>query len=65
MAYTPFVDSKPVATDTGTVFADTARENLMAMRDAVVMGMMKGWAYAQVEGTGTASIQQRYGTAAG
>jgi len=46
MAYTPFVDNKPVGTDTGLQAVDYMRENLMAMRDAVVMGAMKDWNYA-------------------
>ena len=60
MAYVPFVDSKPVATDTGLDVIDDIRENLMAMRDAVVIGMMAGWSYAPTVGTGSASQPQYY-----
>lgn len=62
MAYTSFVDNKPVATDTGAVFADTTRENLMAMRDAVVMGAMVGWAYSSSGGAEPATITYSKGT---
>jgi len=51
MAYNAFVDGKPVAADTGTQFADFTRENLMALRDAVVAGTMAGWNYAPAGGT--------------
>jgi hypothetical protein len=60
MAYTDFVDGKPVATDGGLLTIDYMRENLMAMRDAVVMGMMTGWSYAPTVGTGSASQPQYY-----
>ena len=60
MAYTDFVDNAPVATDTGLEFADTTRENLMAMRDMVIMNMAPGWTYDPVVGTGTASQPQYY-----
>jgi len=51
MAYNSFTDGKPVGTDTGLDAIDTIRENLMALRDAVVGGMMAGWDYAPAGGT--------------
>lgn len=43
MPYKHYQPDKPVMTDTGQQVIDTTRENLMAMRDAVVMGTMTGW----------------------
>ncbi|MEM1189950.1 MAG: hypothetical protein AAGI72_15565 [Pseudomonadota bacterium] len=60
MPYDAFVDAAPVASDTGNDFADTTRENLMALRDAVVMGLMKGWTYAPVGGTAAQPAQFLY-----
>jgi hypothetical protein len=51
MAYNNFADNKPVASDNGLVFADDTRNNLMAMRDAVVSGTMVGWNYSTSGGT--------------
>lgn len=51
MPYTPFVDSKPVGTDTGTEAINYIRQNLMAMRDAVVMGAMIDWDFSKSGGT--------------
>lgn len=44
MAYTAFDNSNPSPTQTGTNFANSAKANLLALRDAVVMGAMAGWA---------------------
>lgn len=38
MAYNPFDNSKPVIGDDGNIVIDEVRENLMALRDAVVAG---------------------------
>lgn len=51
MAYNAFTDGKPVGTDTGLEAIDYMRENLMALRDAVVAGAMAGWDYAPSGGT--------------
>lgn len=50
MAYNDFTDGKPVGTDNGLVTVDYMRENLMALRDSVVMAAMPGWNYSK---TGT------------
>lgn len=51
MAYTPFVDDRPVISDTGAQVVDRTRENLMALRDAVVAGVMPGWGMSVSGGT--------------
>ena len=51
MAYTAFADNKPVASDAGLAVINDTRNNLMAMRDAVVLGGMAGWDYAPTGGT--------------
>jgi len=44
MAYDPFTNAKPDGSvDTGPQVVDYTRKNLMAMRDAVVIGAMSGW----------------------
>lgn len=43
MPYKHYQPDKPVMTDSGQQIIDATRENLMAMRDAVVMGTMPGW----------------------
>lgn len=58
MAYTSFDDTKPVSSDNGLVTVDAIRNNLLAMRDAVVMGAFNDWNYAPTVGTGTASQPQ-------
>jgi len=51
MTYTAFADDKPTVDTNGLQVVDDTRNNLMAMRDAVVMGAMSGWAYAPSGGT--------------
>ena len=51
MAYTDFEDSKPVDTDTEPDVVDDTRNNLMALRDMLVMGAMPGWDMAPSGGT--------------
>lgn len=53
MAYVPFVDQKPVFSDNGDDVVDDIRENLMALRDAVVLGVLVGWDMTVTAGTGT------------
>lgn len=43
MAYAPFVSDKPVISDDGGVVVQKTRENLMALRDGIVAGMLAGW----------------------
>lgn len=47
MAYNQFVPDKPVISDTGGQVIDAIRQNLMALRDAVLTGAMVGWSMAQ------------------
>lgn len=58
MPYNSFTNDKPIGTDTGPQAIDYARNNLMAMRDAVNMGTMKSWNYSKTDGTGTAEQPQ-------
>jgi hypothetical protein len=51
VAYVSFQDSKPVASDAGVDVVDDMRTNMMALRDAVVAGVMEGWNYAPSGGT--------------
>ena len=46
MAYNSFTDSQPTASNTVNEFSDYTRENLMALRDAVIIGAMENWDYA-------------------
>ena len=46
MAYNPFLDNSPIAATNGSTIIDETRQNLDALRDAVVMGSMPGWTYA-------------------
>jgi hypothetical protein len=43
MVYVPFVSDKPVIADNGDVVINNTRQNLMAVRDGLVAGAMKGW----------------------
>lgn len=51
MAYNPFTNGKPVSSDNGLVAMDHIRYNLMAMRDALIMGAMSGWDMTTPAGT--------------
>ena len=53
MVYVAFVSDKPVIADDGDVVINNTRENLMALRDAVVAGALKGWNMSQVVGAGS------------
>lgn len=44
MSYPHYQPDKPVMTDTGQQIVDVTRTNLMAMRDAVILGALPGWA---------------------
>ena len=43
MGYTKFVSDKPVIADDGDVVINNTRQNLMALRDAVVAGNVVDW----------------------
>lgn len=58
MAYTLFAKDKPVIADTGAQVVDATRNNLMALRDAIVSGTLQGWTIAVTAGTGTAEQPQ-------
>lgn len=55
MAYLPFTSDKPVITDTGGQVIDRTRENLMALRDAIVTGALVSWDLATADITGPAA----------
>lgn len=58
MTYTQYDDAKPVGTDNGNVAITDIRNNLMAMRDAVVAGVMVGWDGTVTAGTGSTEKPQ-------
>lgn len=51
MVYVAFVSDKPVIADNGNIVIDNTRENLMALRDAIVAGALKGWWFTPSGGT--------------
>ena len=69
MAYVDFVDDKPVISDDGDVVINNTRENLMAVRDGVVMGKFLDWNMTPTVGGGSAeepdSIEWRSGQGSG
>jgi len=54
MAYVPFVSDKPIISDDGDVVINNTRENLMALRDAIVSGALTGWDLTVTVGGGSA-----------
>jgi hypothetical protein len=52
MVYVAFVSDKPVIADDGDVVITNTRENLMALRDAVVAGALVDWDMSQTVGGG-------------
>lgn len=58
MAYTTLDSTKPTTAQTRQAAIDSARTNLNALRDAILMGQMQGFAYSQTVGTGTAEQPQ-------
>lgn len=58
MAYTQYDDAKPVGTDNGNTAISSMRTNMMALRDAVISGLMVGWDFTATAGTGTAAQPQ-------
>lgn len=59
MAYTKYQVNVPDITDSGQDVIDDARENLEALRDAVVAGIFPDWDMSVTAGTGSASEPQR------
>lgn len=53
MVYVPFVSDKPVIADDGDIVINNTRENLMALRDAVVAGALVGWNLTLTVGGGS------------
>jgi hypothetical protein len=51
MAYTSFAEDKPVINENGDVVINYTRTNLMALRDAIVMGALKSWNLSVSGGT--------------
>lgn len=52
MAYTSFNDTLPnAATQNGTQFAQSIRDNLRSMRDAIVFSTFPGWNFSKSGGT--------------
>lgn len=54
MAYIPYVSDTPDIADTGAEVIDDTRQNLMALRDAVVAGALLDWDCTVTVGGGTA-----------
>lgn len=50
MPYTQFDTGSPVASQTKQQVIDKTRENLMALRDAVIIGMAAGWSLSVFDG---------------
>jgi hypothetical protein len=53
MPYVPYADNVPIGLALVETVVDNTRENLMALRDNVVIGTMPGWAYSKTNGSGT------------
>ena len=53
MVYVKFVPDKPNIADNGATVIDNTRENLMALRDAVVAGALVNWEMSQLVGGGS------------
>jgi hypothetical protein len=60
MVYVPFVSDTPDITDTGAVVINNTRENLMALRDAIVAGALVDWDMAATGGTAEEPTQILY-----
>lgn len=50
MAYTKFANNKPDIADDGTAVVDNTRDNLEALRDNIVTGVMPDWPLDTVTG---------------
>jgi len=60
MAYVNFEDAVPTASGTINELCTDTRNNLEAVRDAVVMGTASGWAFTKAGGTADQPGQIRY-----
>jgi hypothetical protein len=60
MAYVQFEDAVPVASGTINELCTDTRNNLEAVRDAVVMGTASGWGYTKYGGTADQPAEIRY-----
>jgi len=63
MAYVNFEDGVPTASGTINELCTDTRNNLEAMRDAVVMGTASGWNYTKSGGTSEEPGEVRYSNA--
>lgn len=52
-AYTDFLSDKPVIADNGDIVINNTRDNLMALRDGSVAGVMPGWNFTRTVGGGS------------
>jgi hypothetical protein len=50
MAYQKYVSDKPVIADDGDIVINNTRENLMALRDAIVAGALVDWNISGMSG---------------
>lgn len=62
MVYTAFLPDTPVIADDGDVVINNTRENLMALRDAVVAGALKDWDMSKTGGAEPTEILYSKGT---
>jgi len=60
MVYVKFTPDKPDIADTGAEVIDDSRNNLMALRDAIVGGALVDWAMAATGGTAAEPTQILY-----
>lgn len=61
MSYGTFQSGKPDGSvDTGPNVSINARRNLLALRDAILMGQMQGFAFSKTDGSGTAEQPQYF-----
>lgn len=60
MVYTKFTPDTPVITDTGAEVIDDTRNNLMALRDAIVGGALADWWMTPSGGTAEEPAQIIY-----
>jgi hypothetical protein len=61
MVYTKFTPDTPIITDTGAEVIDDTRNNLMALRDAIVAGALVDWWMTPSGGTAEEPAQIIYG----
>ena len=59
MPYTHYTDSKPAITDSGQDVVDDTRENLEALRDAVIAGRIPKWNMTVTNGSGGTALEPK------